>query len=241
MLYMDFVWSAGGRQAFFADTHRARYLKSSAIINPPHGSTPLYAIQLIGSIRTLLYATDSLVLFDGPSGYRLIHNAQADAIAGRHTGWFARQDPDHNLRIDTAKFKAIWTPDQDPTDGQIEQFLPLDVEGVYRTVLQHKSSGLLPSAFTAGDLKSIIPRPIAPETGVALGTTIGIGAQVGTAPSSEPSSEPPTRRLISKKRALPVDRYEGGTHSRKERKQEKHKHEEDDFDEDDDEDEYDEE
>jgi hypothetical protein len=195
---MDFVWSSSGRQAFFADTHRARYLKSSAIINPPHGSTPLHAIQLIASYRSLMYATDSLVLFDTPSGYRLTPNVQADAIAGRYNSYSGRNDPDVALRIDTAKFKAIWKPlGPDPTNGQLDQFPVIDIEGIYRAVLQQtcKSSGAL-SAFTASKLKSIIPRPIAPEAGVALGTAIMAETE------AEPCSEPPSRRLIPKKRRL---------------------------------------
>lgn len=198
---MDFVWSVSGRDAFFADTHRARYLKSSAIINAPDASVPLYAIQLATSDRSLLYATDSLVLFDTPSGYRLIPNSQADTIAGRYNGRFGVHDQDIALRIDTAKFTSFWKPlVRDLTNGQIAKIPVTDVEGAYREVLRY-TSDQLPSSFTAGELRSLLPRPLAPEFGVALGT-----AGQARQDDFEPSSEPLSRRLITHKRQLaPTD------------------------------------
>lgn len=203
---MDFVWSAKGSAAFFSDTHRARYLKSSAIMNPPHDSTPLYALQHVSSERGLLYATavDSMVILDGPTGHRFVTTSRADAIAGRYTGRFGRTDPDLALRIHTSRFKGIWKPlEADSAASHLAELPILDAESLYRSIRQFVSSGQIRSTFTAGELRNILPRPAAPELGAMLGSKIqrGVDDEEEEADIGQPQAGPPSKRLVTRRRA----------------------------------------
>jgi len=44
---MHYEWSVKSRACFNTNSHRARYLKSDALMNPPSDPTPLYAIQVV--------------------------------------------------------------------------------------------------------------------------------------------------------------------------------------------------
>lgn len=85
MIYMSCHWNQSMCRAFFDSSHRAQFLKSNAILNPPLLQTPLFVIQLIHKENIPLFATnpESLVIFLAAFAYFMATTEDVDNALGR--------------------------------------------------------------------------------------------------------------------------------------------------------------
>lgn len=194
MLFMDFVWNESTRNDFLANSHRARYLRSSAIINPPRPVTPLFAIQFAAFNNVPLYLTphESLIILAPSSGYYLLSTSDATRICA--TTPVRNADlatPTRRLRIPP----GLWTdsPSLATTGFDPYWIEAASLHSLYQSICRMTVHGNVAPNWTAADLRSIIRRPTDPEPGVGLGTSVNCTG-------IERAAEPPSRRLIGRKR-----------------------------------------
>ena len=180
MLYMAFAWSDDSVAAFSHESHRARYLRSSALCSLPPSDTPLFAIQYAVQ-RTPLYLTEhpSLVLLAAHDAYYLATTSELAAILGT-----SKNEP-HKLQ------SANWLWDRASLDkgrdnrrakdASMAAFRHATLDTVHSAIALYRRNGLV-ETFHAGLMHSYIPRPDPnmPAIGQALGGLI--------------SSDPPSRR-----------------------------------------------
>lgn len=197
-MYMPFVWDGDTCDGFSKETQRGRYLKCSALINPPPPNTPLYAIQHIGHARAPVYGaiTESLILLAAADAYYLMPTQEYGRVVGRWDKTYKPGGPDPDWRLNQAPF--MWKTPLDQAGiikWQGMQPSRLDTtEALYDRIVQScRPDGGIPSTFTAAQLTFVIPRPGNPEPGVQLGLT-----PEGTLNNT--SAEPASRRGVSKKR-----------------------------------------
>lgn len=153
--------------AFFDSSHRARFLKSNAILNPPLMQTPLFAIQLMHIENIPLFATnpESLVIFSTSSAYFVTSTKDLDNSLRRKV---SRSKAFRELRLEIPLqiFKS-----SDASERDLGQRCK-SLESLYDAITM-RCSTLLPT-FTAKQLREeIIPRPSDPlsqRAGIPLGT-----------------------------------------------------------------------
>lgn len=175
MLYMRYTHTESEQLAFWSEGHRARYLRSSALINPPPATTPLYAIQYLGFDKAPLYVTpvESLVLSATSSAYYLSTTVEMKDLVGL---WDASKSyspsgPDPSARLNQPRFLWRETPTESEEAMIRTMGRPSSVEELYEMILERctPTPGGVASTFDASELRSIFPRPERPEPGIALG------------------------------------------------------------------------
>lgn len=179
---MNFKWTARARRNFFADSQRARYLRSSILANPPPNSTPLYGIQYAVQ-RCPVFATseNTLVIFATKDRYYLCRTSELETILGMEGA-------------QTRKFgSANWLWDRDSLekgkdrrkekDAAMSAHSMLSLEDVFHSIIAQIRTSELPESYTVAGLKHVIPRPT-PESAASIGTPLGSGR----------SADPPSRR-----------------------------------------------
>lgn len=173
---MNYVWSNESRQAFLDESHRGRYLKSDIMINPPQSRVPLYAIQYVASNNQAIYKTqiDSLVLLAATESFFLVKTSDLERIGGDwpSKGKKPARGPEPEKRLDTAGY--VWDRHKDTVkaDAMIPHRVRA-VEDLYHRIVNRCNPTDLPSTFDAGELRTLIPRPEAPEAGLPLGVSNG--------------------------------------------------------------------
>lgn len=183
IVYMPFNWNQRTYDAFIADSHRGRYLRSSIINNAPNDETPLYAIQFISQRAPIFVTTTpSLVFFATDSAYYVASTQELVSILG--------QD-----KKDDSKFTpAPWLWDESSLDkgkdnrrakaeAMVRFYVPSLEDAYHRIISYCSAGGSLHETFTPSELRSIIPRPSA-SSATSVGSALGAGK----------SSEPPSRR-----------------------------------------------
>lgn len=179
LFFMRYAWTPEARAAFYRDSHRARYLRSSAIVSPPPNPTPLYAIQYTPSAQYPVAVTHvpTLVLLVN-SDFHLTTSVELERLFGRRSTSAA---PATNLR-DRALLEPIpfvWggeLPASAAAAANREAIRPARREGledVYRGILADCQpwTGTIPATMLAGSLKDMLPRGPSPQTGIGLGET----------------------------------------------------------------------
>lgn len=169
---MNYVWSEESTSNFLAESQRGRYLKCDFMINPPRDMTPLYAIQYVSHRNQALYATpiDSLILAATKSSFYLTKCSTLEKVSGR---WPSNKrkprgpDPEH--RLNTAPY--LWSGEDDEEKAAaLQTDRKMSLEEVYNSVVTQCTPTDLSSSFSAIQLRGLIPRPPAPETGLPLGS-----------------------------------------------------------------------
>ena len=185
---MNYVWSDTSRAAFLAESHRGRYLKCDFMTNPPQDTIPLYAIQYTSHSNQALYITpvDSLILTATKTCFYLVKCSELEKVGGR---WPSKKrppkGPDPGQRLNTAPY--LWDGKKDPQKAQaLQSYQRLGLEEVYRNVIVQCNPANLKSTFSAIELRGLIPRPLDPEIGFALGSH--------TIDQVFKSADPPSRR-----------------------------------------------
>ncbi|KAK3703993.1 hypothetical protein LTR37_014096 [Vermiconidia calcicola] len=177
IIYMPLVWSDKAVARFLADSHRGRYLRSNAFINPPASDTPLYGVQYAYQ-RCPVFQTsvDTQVMFATKGGYYVARTSVLVGILG----------------IDNAGKlgSANWLWDQSSLDKgrdhekrksmnvAMRAFHLASLEEVYQHIVLQCSGGGLKESLMASEVGSIIPRPqpIIVSSGRALGSGLSANA-----------------------------------------------------------------
>lgn len=175
IVYSNFAWSSADARNFFADCHRARYLKSSFLANTPPHYIPLYAIQYTPQWSPVyITAPPSLAVFVTSTAYYVLDTSMLQQIVGEDkkdnhkigsTNWLwdassLEKGKDSSQRKE--KYRAI-KQNESPT-----------LEDVYNTVVRSCTLGGLESSFTSAELQGLVPRPD-PQNAAAAGTPLGTG------------------------------------------------------------------
>ena len=194
---MDFVWDDEARSAFFADTHRGRYLRSDFIMNGPPSETPLYCIQYLGAMNDQLFATphESLAIFStSSSNYvftmselkRQLEKAPQNRLSAPQYLWKPEL-------LDNGKSK-MYDYKKRQRDG-LEPSAVDNLEGVYAELLGYCAGPQrrLWQSSTAEEVTQLLPRPAQAAT---VGTALGEGQ----------SAEPRSRRGETRKRPAKPER-----------------------------------
>lgn len=140
----------------------------------------MYAIQYATGSRYPLYATssNSLAILATSSTFYLASTAELEQHIGR---WPKDKRPptcsNPKSRIDTAPY--LWTATKKANEIETQDVMKRlfevnDIETLYDMIIQRCEPGSMTASFTARELQNLLPRPTAPESGVALGTPIGI-------------------------------------------------------------------
>lgn len=113
------------RDGFAQESHRGRYLKCSAAINPPAADTPLYGIQHVSHIRAMIFDTPvtSLVILSA-SDLFLISTEELKGIVGSWDKYNKAKGPDPKHRLNSPGF--LWKAAE--TRGEVEEQWDVAVE-----------------------------------------------------------------------------------------------------------------
>lgn len=200
---MDYEWSESSRAAFYGESHRARYLRSSALCSLPPPDTPLYAVQYVIQ-RTPVYLTTlpSLVLFAAENHYYLATTTELGEILG-----LDRKEPrklnSANWLWDRSSLDKGKDKDKDNRkhkDARMSAFKHDSLELAHVAITQYRRSGLS-ETFTAGDLYLRIPRPGS--------NAAAVGRGLGTLVSSDPPTRSGERHRFKKRKKMVAGEGEG--------------------------------
>lgn len=193
IVLMDFVWDEDSRTAFYAASHRARYLKGSFLLNPPTPPTPLYGIQYAPYESWALFETPvpSLVVFATSDLFYVASTSEIEATMGkskRKTG----PAPESRLEMPTYLYKSNGIDNGVGGSSRTLSVPPTtSLRELYDLLITRcvKSSTIAPS-FTAARLTSkILPRPSNPA---AVSSSIPLGTPQASVPSSHSRAGPCT-------------------------------------------------
>ncbi|EME77083.1 uncharacterized protein MYCFIDRAFT_180416 [Pseudocercospora fijiensis CIRAD86] len=198
IIFTHFVPSNDDRQAFFRHSHRGRYLRSSALMNPPHASTSVFASKYISYEQYPLYITsaESLVVIAGTKGFYTFTNAQAGRMFGKMKR--VRGGPDPGSRLQTPSI--LWQKPSADADvaklASFEQHRRNSLEDVYEWILAccTTPSRTVQPSFSGREFQSVLPRAPGPSQGQQpLGTPLP--------GESRCPAEPPSRLGEKKKKS----------------------------------------
>ena len=200
LLYMDFNWNEHTHAKFISEPQRGRYLKCSAISNPPGDETPLYAIQYAVQ-RCPVFDTPqaSLIIFATESGYYLLSTTAAAATLG-----YDKKDPSKlgsaNWLWDRASLDKGRDRDQrKERDTAMSPYKLADLEEVYLAIVQQCSEvGNLDATLTPRLLRDLIPRPD-PDQASRTGSALGDGL------SADPSTRRGEKHRFAPRKRLKLD------------------------------------
>lgn len=195
---MDLVWDKD-IDTFANDSHRARYLMSSAIMSPPPDCTPMYAIQYVSHQNGLIFSSDppSLILIATKKTYYLCSTLDYERIFG--------QKRNNAGKLTLAPY--LWNElllqqgkDQAIRRQNMAAMAPFAISTLEEACLalarrcSPRSEDLQPT-FSAAALKTVVPRADR-VAAASVGSTLGEGT----------TSEPPSRRGERKKERAGVSR-----------------------------------
>ena len=199
---MRFVWDRRTQQNFFSQTHRGRYLLSSAAMNPPIDATPLFCIRLVYWKYCSVIANhiDELVLYQvkEPPSFYLAKMSDLIALLGyirgpqaklNHAAFLWHSPGDEELSVEKQRLF-----------DEMQRYRLDSTERVYECITRLCSStddGVRPT-ISAGGLVRLFPRPRA-MAAASVGTALGEGV----------SSEPPSRRGVPRNRGKQSDESRG--------------------------------
>lgn len=160
------------------------------LLNLPKDETPVYALQYAARSSYPIYATgrESLIVLAGSSKYFLARSSEWKMLLGinpRATG------PDRGSKIHT-KLLSIWDEGSEQSSyvskGKISlarsQCYELgSLEAVYEKIVMTCAPAALPSTWKAYEVCQMIPRPLTPEPGTALGPMPGEQGRLANPPS----------------------------------------------------------
>ena len=174
IMCMPLAWSDQTYTGFTADTHRARYLRSSALVSASALlDCPLYPIQYaIRRCPVFATSSESQVIFATPSGYYVSSTSELEEILG--------------LEKKGSKLaSANWLWDEKSLDkGRDDRRSKFAAMGVYHVAsleavydeLMRRCSANNPNAvaLTSQELQALIPRPSsqAADVGRQLGARV---------------------------------------------------------------------
>ncbi|KAL8645235.1 MAG: hypothetical protein Q9226_007387 [Calogaya cf. arnoldii] len=228
LIYIDYTWTASSRDKFVNRSQRSRYLACDALINLPAKATPLYLIQYACNQRYPLYITpkETIIAIATPERVYVGLSSQIEKAVGR---WSDRsyKPPNANVRLNTTPF--LWTESSvvskehaaarnkktgKRNDAEVFAALaPFGIEGIaalHEAVVRTCRPETLAATCTVRELSSVIPRPLNPEAGVALGTILGVHG------TSWETSNPKTRR--GERRPARGDKPRVGSRDREDRR-----------------------
>lgn len=183
------------------------------LVNLPRDSTPLYSIRYITHKRYPIYATfeESLVVLVNSSTSYLAKSSQLQDIIGLwSTEKRSPSGRDPLRRINT--ISLIWDEgyqvDSEPYTT-LKQFEVHGLESLYYGIVTLCIPQSMPSTFLAYSLGDRIPRPLAPEPGIALGTPLGSNQDADAADTESVSERVHGNREAVNERANPKSRRGG--------------------------------
>jgi hypothetical protein len=198
---MNYIWSDTSRANFFKSSHRSQYLACDGLINPPANNTPLYAIQYAAHATYAVYATsaESLIVFATPSTFYVGTSSELEEVIGlwpKKKRALVSLDPHVRLNTTPSLWQQSALEKADQNGKQIydamQDFKVEDVKALYDEIIQQCRPGGIRSTFTADELRQTIPRPVAPEAGIPLGTPFN--SSLASTESIPESSNPPSRQ-----------------------------------------------
>ncbi|THX31612.1 hypothetical protein D6D12_02718 [Aureobasidium pullulans] len=201
LFYMDYSWTDQAQRGFYSESHRGRYLKCNALINPPPDATDIHCVQFINSLQPVYVTSNlSLVVYANETEFYLSTTTELDAILGRQRFNRATRAPHSDLII--AKTPYVWNktlllnPRNNRWDEEariMERFKITSFEGLFEKITLQ--CGTVPPTMRASELRTTIPHPAYPEIGIPLGVSLnGL---------PEPAS-PRTTRGAPRKREKPT-------------------------------------
>jgi hypothetical protein len=162
---MRYTWSKHGQDSYFQNTHRTRYLASDFQLNSPPRPTPIYCIQSASDARYPLFTTPHtsfIMLRTNPLYFGSV--ADMGPIIGPPSR--RRGGPDPGLRL--GQVSHLWNEQLSGSlAARFERFSHASLRSLYEAVLDTARG---PASFTSGDLLDLLPRPVHPEIGTAIGT-----------------------------------------------------------------------
>lgn len=207
---MNFVWSDDDRERFRQSSHRARYLRSSALVNNVPPSTPVYPIQFAHFQNFHLFATyqSSLVVFSTPEDFFVTTTAALEGTFGRKQGRVrGGEDPEMRLEVPV----QLWAVGRTAYPSFSTSALG-SVEELYDRIMLQRSgnagAGEVIATLSMGQVRGTIPRPYAPKSekstqGLGAGSVAGRelparpaiqAAGAATAGTRDSQRQAPTRR-----------------------------------------------
>lgn len=202
MIFLRYKWSAAAKASYDQMTHRQRYLDFNAMINPPTAGTPIYPVQYVNYAICPTYytAVNSIIVFATSDKFYVISTALAEQVIGRWNKSYPASGQDPAMRFNQPRY--LWQPAKNDAERKtlkaMEPFEVGDLEAVYDQVLAqcHPFADPAMPSLNAEELKAVIPRPVSPENGLALGTPLA----AGTTESLDAADAPATRK--AKKRRI---------------------------------------
>ncbi|SMR49932.1 unnamed protein product [Zymoseptoria tritici ST99CH_3D1] len=191
-----FRWNDGDAEAYLADSQRARYLRASAIANPPPDYTPLFAIQYaIQRCPVFFTRTQSQIIFATPCAFYHGLTDEFGCILGR----------DHKDHSKLGSANWLWDrgsldkgrDDRRAKDAQMGRFQRSSLLSLYNSIVQRCCNGELQQSYEAVELRDLIPRPSV-SAARSVGSQLGGGASADCPSRSGESHRP----RLSKKRRL---------------------------------------
>ncbi len=177
---------------FFDTSHRSRYLLCDGLVNPPPSDTLLYAIQYAPGKTYPVYSmpTGSLVVLASASAFYLARSSTLEKVIGLWSKKRKATGADPELRLNTTPY--IWDDPTSKKTASLSQFRVPDMSALYDQIVDqcspHSGPGLAPT-FTVDGFWQTIPRPLSPESGIALGIPLA-----STDVDNTKSLKPQTRR-----------------------------------------------
>lgn len=190
---MRWVWSEPGRTRFFDTGHRSRYLLCDGWLGIPEDDTPLYGIQHIFHERATIVITrsPSTVLLSTASKLYLASTLDLEgALGSRSSRSFNATTPGGDPHRRIKSIASLWRLSSGTARHALEQFARPDIEAVYHRIVAACRDSNTQASISAHELRSQLPRPDAPTSGIGLGFPIG----------GILSSNPPSRRGAYRKR-----------------------------------------
>jgi hypothetical protein len=160
---MRYAWSERGQTKFFATPHRSRYLACDFQLNPPPLPTPLYCIQVVSGPRYPVYKTDHtsfIIIRSDPVCFASMDDLAP--ILGAPSR--KRKGPDAGDRL--AQVEGCWKGSQ---NAKYQPYAYTDLRALYKAIAGACHPGECSSSMTSQDLLQLLPHPIHPELGLALG------------------------------------------------------------------------
>lgn len=160
---MRYAWSERGQNKFFATPHRSRYLACDFQLNPPPTSTPLYCIQVVSGPRYPVYKTEHtsfIMIRSEPVCFASMDDLAP--ILGAPSR--KRKGADAGDRL--GQVEGCWKGSQ---NDKYQPYAYTNLHELYKAITSACHPSKFSSSMTSQDLLQLLPRPMHPELGLALG------------------------------------------------------------------------
>ncbi|KAH7562747.1 hypothetical protein BM1_02267 [Bipolaris maydis] len=192
LVFMRYTWSTEGQTKFMTSPHRSRYLACDFQLNPPPAPTPLYCIQVVSGPRYPIFRTahnSFIVIRSNPLYFGTI--SALAPIIGQPLR--KRKGPDAEHRL--AQVEGCWKQ-KGASDPRFREHSHENLRSLYDAVIRVCHPTDTESSMTSGKLWQLIPRPLQPELGLALGrnpevvsTRSRFGGRLSRHPPNERSTD----------------------------------------------------